>query len=197
MSAPDLDRVQDDLRYVRSVVDEADRAGGPAAVYWLWAAISLVGFSLIDLRPRAVPVFWAVAGPLGGIASFWLGWRSSRRLGQDRPGEGLQHVLHWTGMMAAIGLVLLLPAAGLLPPDGIPTLILLVVALGYWTAGAYLDRKMLYVGAVMAAGYLASLAAAGRPGTWILTGVMISASLAISGWLARSAWRRAAAGGGP
>ncbi len=177
--------MEEDLRYVRSVLDRSEGGGTPASIYFLWAAICLVGYALIDLAPERAMVFWAVAGPAGGAASFFLGWWGSRRLGQESRREGLSHILHWTGMMAAIFLVVPLAVLGTIPPRALPSLVLLIVALGYWTAGIYLDRRLLYIGAIMAACYLATVLFARRSGIWTAAGAALALSLVAAGWVGR------------
>ena len=46
-----LEQLEGDLRFVRAAVESTDRPRAPAAVYFLWAVIGLVGCSLVDLRP--------------------------------------------------------------------------------------------------------------------------------------------------
>ena len=63
-------------------------------------------------------------------------------------------MLHWGGMLAATFLTVLMPINGLLPPDALGPAILLILALGYFEAGVHLDRPFLWVGLLMACGYV-------------------------------------------
>ena len=48
-----------DLSYVRSVVDRAEVSASPPSIYLLWAAISLIGFTLQDFDAELAGQFWA------------------------------------------------------------------------------------------------------------------------------------------
>ena len=147
-------RVADDLGYVREVVARSEYDKTPQAIWYLWAAIGLVGFALIDFRHEVVPVFWAIAAPAGFVLSVWLGWRKSRGLGQESRREGHAHMLHWAGMGGAIALLVFFAARGHLVGHDIAQAILLVVALGYFLAGVHLARPLLWVGLTLAACFL-------------------------------------------
>lgn len=144
-----------ELGYVSSLVKKSERNPSPAAIHLLWAAISLVGFSMVDFAPRAVGAFWAIAGPLGGLLSAFLGWRYSVRRGQVDRDEGMRHMLHWFGMMAIIFLSVLLASTGAVAWPALARMILLLLALTYFLAGVHLERPLIWVGALMAGCYLA------------------------------------------
>lgn len=190
-------RVEDDLRYVRSVLDQAEKGKWPAGIYYLWAVVSFAGMSVIDFRPDLAGPYWAVAGPLGGVASGYLGWRAGRSLGQDSRREGTLNSLHWMGMMVAILLLVPLPAMGAISERVLPSLILLIVALGYYTAGIYLERALLFVGMIMAGCYVATILVENWPWIWTFTGTVLAASLIVSAQIGKAAWRRRASGDGP
>ena len=89
-----LKQLENDLGYVREVVQRSEHDRSPAGVYLLWAAIVLVGFALVDFAPTRVGFFWVVAGPLGGLTSGILGWRHSVRRGQVRREFAASDPLH-------------------------------------------------------------------------------------------------------
>lgn len=62
-----------DLGYVRDVLKRSERTGFPAGIAYLWAAIGLVGFSLIDFAPERVGLYWSIASPAGFLLNAWLG----------------------------------------------------------------------------------------------------------------------------
>lgn len=146
-------RARDDLAYVRGVVSRSETYGAPRGIWYLWAAIAAVGFSLVDLAPGRVAVFWTVAAPAGFLASLWLGWRHGRRSGQLSVREGKEHALHWGATLVAVSLLVPLGATGALPGEALGQAILLVIALGYFLAGVHLYRPLLWIGLLMAAGY--------------------------------------------
>lgn len=190
-----MDKVGEDLSYVRAVLDDAAPAGSPAAIYYLWAAIAFAGHAIIDFRPEAAGPYWLVAGPLGGLASGLIGWWDGRRTGQRSSREGWRHGLHWTGMMMAVLLLVPLSMAEEIPMTAFPKLILLIVALGYYTAGLYLDRALLWVGMVIAGWFLVVVLRPGLPWLWTLTGAVFAASLVASGLIVSSRARRRASAG--
>jgi hypothetical protein len=177
------DRMHDDLAFVRRAVETSDRHSTPAAIYLLWAAISAVGFPLLDLAPERTAIYWFVASPLGLVASLWLGRRHAMRVGQVGRREGWRHGLHWLGLVLATGLTVPLIATGRIGGTALGQVILLLVALAYFLAGVHLDRAMLWVSAVLVAGYLALfvLDAWG----WTVVGSTLAASLVACALLAR------------
>lgn len=175
----ELERLEDDLRFVRGAVAASDRKAAPAGIYFLWAAAVLAGFLLIDFRPGWVGWYWLVAGPAGFLVSTALGWRHARTSGQMSGVEGRRQLLHWGGMMVAIGLALLLPGRGAVPWESVNAVILLIVALGYFTAGVHGERPFLWLGALMAGGYLLVMLTSAY--AWTIVGVLLAVALVVAG----------------
>lgn len=146
-------RARDDLAYVRDVVGRSETYGAPRAIWYLWAAIAAVGFTLVDLAPDRVALFWAVAAPGGFLASLWLGRRHGRRSGQLSARGGKEHALHWGALLVAVFLLVPLATSGALPGDALGQTILLVIGLGYFLAGVHLYRPLAWIGLLMAVGY--------------------------------------------
>ncbi|MGH7550727.1 MAG: hypothetical protein ACREMD_00885 [Gemmatimonadota bacterium] len=171
-------RIEQDLGYVREVVDRSERSGSPRAIWYMWAAIGAVGFALIDFRPPWVPVFWAIAGPLGFVVSAWLGRRHARTTGQESRREGYVHMLHWGGMGGAIILLVFFAARGHLTGVELAQAILLVVALGYFLAGVHLARPLVWVGLLLAGSFLAVEFIDGY--VWTAVGVVMALALVVT-----------------
>ena len=171
-------RAEEDLGYVREVVQRSERDDTPRAIWYLWAAIGGVGFALIDFRPQSVGLFWAVAAPLGFVASIWLGWRHGRALGQESRREGRAHMLHWGGMGGAIALLVFFAARGHLAGEEIAQAILLVVGLGYFLAGVHMAQPLLWVGLLLAISFLAVEFIDGY--VWTAVGVVLALALVIT-----------------
>lgn len=184
--------LHDDFSYVRAVLDRAETGDNPAVIYFLWAAISFIGFAMIDFFPEKTGLYWMIAGPAGGLLSGFLGWRSGRALGQSSRREGRLHGLHWSGLMGAILLLIPLGVTHQLPEETIPRLILLLVAFGYFSAGLHLDRRLLWVGLALGGCYLFTVFEVGLPYLWTITAALLSASLVIAGLFALARARRAA-----
>ncbi|MCU0253783.1 MAG: hypothetical protein MUE47_04505 [Acidobacteria bacterium] len=176
----DLNRVTEDLSHVREALRRSEDRVGPPSVYLLWAAISFVGMSLFDHDPHVAGMFWAFAGPLGGILSGWLGWRWSRRLGQESSEEGRRHTLHWTAMMVAILATVPLATTGAIPHPVLGRVILLIIALSYFMAGIYLDRNELWLGLIVLGCYFGMFFV--RQYAWTMTGAVLGLSLLYLAW---------------
>jgi hypothetical protein len=188
----DEKQLRDDLHYVRAVVDRAERVDNPASTYFVWAAITFVGYAIIDFEPEATGRYWMVAGPLGGVLTGALGALNARRAGQVSHRGLRAEALHWIGLYAAILLLVPLEAAQRIAAMDLPRLILLLVALTYWTAGVHLDRRLLPVGGMMAALYALTVFAPALPYLWTITASGLAASLVAAGLLAASRARRTA-----
>jgi hypothetical protein len=167
--------VESDIRYVRGLVDRDGNRAFPGSIYVLWAMLVLAGFSLVDFAPRQTGLFWMIAGPGGGILSGILGRRAGVRMGQLDREEGVRHILHWSGMLLVIVLAVMLAVRGLVQGYVLSQVILLVVSLGWWTAGVHFDRHFLLLGGVMMAGFVGTLFAV--PYAWTATGALTSAVL--------------------
>ncbi|MGH8189866.1 MAG: hypothetical protein ACREP2_00280 [Rhodanobacteraceae bacterium] len=179
--------IRDDLDYVASTVRRQENQNGVPAIYFLWAAITLVGFSLPDFAPQAAGPFWFFAGIGGGLLSWWLGARAERKKGIHNKMLGRRYGLQWT--IGGVGFLLAaLPMfVGRVSPAVDPALatapFLLVGGLVYALAGVHLERPLLWVGLLMLAAYVV-IEALAPPYVWTITGVVIALSLLWSGWMA-------------
>jgi hypothetical protein len=174
-----LEHLEGDLRFVRGALDASTRRASPSTLYFLWAAIVLIGFALVDFQSNWVPRYWAVAGPAGFFASAYMGWRHARRLGQASASDGRRHVLHWGAVLFAVALAVLRRVRGGMPSEQLHAVILLVLALGYVTAGLHLDRPLLWVGLLMAAGFV--LVTLVSSYAWTVVGIALAVGLTVAG----------------
>jgi hypothetical protein len=184
--------VHEDLRYVRSVVHRAEGGGNPAIVYFLWAAITFVGYAIIDFYPEESGLYWLFAGPLGGMLSGVLAFREARATGQESARDGRVQGLYWTGMMFAILLVIPLKVTGLVSTAALPRIILLIVAFAYFAIGILEDHRMAWVGALVGVAYLLSIFLRDFRYVWTLTAALFAIALVAAGIAARAAARRPA-----
>lgn len=175
-----VDQIKEDLDYVARTVRQQDRPSGLPSLYFLWAAIVLVGFALPDFAPQAAGAFWFVAGVGGGLLSWWMGERDARKSGVNDTELGKRYGLHW--LIGGVGFVLCaLPAALGRVELGIGvSYFLLVAGLIYALAGVHLERPLLWSGLLMLAAY-AVLVIFAPPYVWTITGVAISISLVWAG----------------
>jgi hypothetical protein len=174
----EVNHIEKDLGYVRGLVETSEPRRSPMAIYLLWAVIVPVGFALVDFAPQATGLYWLIAGPVGFVASTWIGFRDSRKQGQVDRREGVRHLLHWGGMMAGLLLTIPLVLSGTVTENGVGRVILLLVALAYFLNGVHMERPLLWVGILMAAGYLATFVVAKH--VWTILGLVISAALVAS-----------------
>lgn len=185
-------QAHDDISYVRSVLERAeDRAGSPATIYFLWAVITFFGFAIIDFAPEKTGLYWIVAAPLGGVLSAILGHRAGRVTGQPSEREGLILAMHWGGVLVAMVLIAPLAMTHVIVPDDFPRLVLLVIALSYYTAGVHVDRRLIPVSLVLTGCYLLAVFARDLPHLWTVVAGVLAASLAAAGLLAAARARRA------
>lgn len=169
--------VESDIRYVRGLVDRSASGSIPVSVFLLWAVLVLAGFALVDFAPRQTALYWMIAGPGGGLASGFLGYRAGVRMGQLDRETGIRHALHWGGMMLVVILAVMLTVRGFVQGTVLSQVILLVITMGWWGAGVHFDRSFLLLGGVMMAGFVATLFA--MPYAWTATGALIAVSLVV------------------
>ncbi len=165
------DRVAEDLQHIRQSIDRSG-SGTPAPIYALWGLIALIGFSLVDFAPEWVGRFFLVAAPLGFVASVLLGRRAAQQAGQRNERAGRKHMLHWAALLAAIAMTLPMVFAGDIAWPALARLFLIFIALVYFLAGLHLDRRMLLVSGLVAAGYIALLFS--PPYGWTWTGAIVA-----------------------
>ena len=168
-------KIESDIGYVKDLVKKSDFYSTPTSIYFLWAILVLMGFSLIDFEPKWVGFYWMIAGPAGGLFSGYLGRRAGIKKGQLDREIGIRHALHWSGMLVVIGLAVLLAVKGLIHGPALSQVILLIVALGWWTAGVHFDRTFLWLGGVMMLGFIATLIFSRF--AWTAMGILIAAAL--------------------
>ena len=168
--------LREDIAYVRAAAERADAASIPS-IYVMWAVISLCGFALPDFVAdgRWVGRFWMVASPVGFLVSALLGYRASRRAGQGSRRVGVRWGVHWLAFMAAVALGAALVATGDLSWSGFGSLVVLLLAVSYFYAGLYMDRRMLAIGGVAGASYLVILFIPAYQ--WTVAGVFMAVAL--------------------
>ena len=173
--------VAQDLRFVREVVQRAEDSRPPTALYLLWAAIVLVGFPLPDFSPSHVFLYWAIVGPVGFVASAVLARRHGMQLGVDDRRYGRRSLLHWGVMFLVLALAILLPWSGTLTWEGLAPLAMLLCTSAYLMASIHLDRRLVWPGLMMGAGYAVVLGSFEY--RWTLVGVLVALGMVLSAWV--------------
>ncbi len=177
-----MSNAEQDLAYVQDVVKSAESApSGPRAIYLLWAVIYFTGFSLFDLSNQYAGIFWMIAGPAGGLVSYWLGGRWAIRSGAASRRMATRHMLHWIAMGAVIFMTIPLLWFGVVSSDALIKVILLIMAFGMFTAGIYLVRPYMWVGIALAACYLAVMTVSALP--WMVVGALSGGAMLLAAFL--------------
>ncbi len=178
----DTDKLREDMAYVRAAANRADSATIPS-INLLWAAIVLCGCVLSDFvgDHRWIGRYWSVASPVGLCVSAWFGYRAQREAGQADRRTGVRQGVHWLAFLVAGALGSALVAAGHLEWAGFGSFMMLLMSLTYFHAGLHIDRRMLPISGVAAAGYVVTLFVPGYQ--WTLAGVLIAAALVWQGVL--------------
>ena len=179
------EQIHHDLDYVAAVVRRRDPDMGTPAIFALWTVLVLVGFALPDFAPQAAGPYWFVAGISGGLLSWWLGERDSRRRGVNDRELGKRIGLHW-GIGGLAYFLTALPMFVHGPSDTAAAGFLLTTGIVYSLAGVHLVRALLWSGLLAFAGYVA-LITLSLPYAWTISGVLIATGLAISGVVAARA----------
>lgn len=182
----DVSKLQSDLDYISSAVRADATAGGIPALYFLWALLIAVGFSLPDFAPQLAGIYWLFAGIGGGLFSWWLGARQSRRGGVNNTQLGQRYGLHWCLAGAAFLLCFLPLTLGRVPPEMGGANFLLVTGIAYGLAGVHLERPLLWCGMLMLLAY-GVLVVLMPPYIWTITGITVGIALCWAGFSRRAA----------
>src|SRR5437660_2864352 len=148
--------VREDLQFVRSVVERGEHQEGPTAVYWIWGVVTFIGFAMNDFAPRWDGLYWAVVGPLAGVATWLVVRRMLHRFGVADRKESVREWLQWVAMAVVIVLLAFDAGRGKIGGAVMGQLVLLVVGYTYFlTYVRRGDRVMLIAGLLMMAGFVA------------------------------------------
>ena len=172
----ETEKFREDIAYVRAAAERSETVH-VRAYGFLWAAILLSGFTLVDFAddPRWIGWYWLVASPIGFGLSVWLGMRASRRAGQADRHQGIRWTLHWLAFIVTGVLGSALVVTGQLQAPGIGSLWVLLLSLTYFQAGVHLDRRLLPIGLLLCGCYLITLFMPVYG--WTTAGVLAAAAL--------------------
>lgn len=175
------EQLESDLSYVRDAVRRSDNSKSPPSIYYFWAAVSLIGFAIVDYSPQHAGLFWMVAGPGGWIVSALLARAWCRKTGEMNRRMGLRYGLHWAGLLGAIFLLMFGASQGAWDMEAGGHLILLILSLTYFFAGLHMDRALLWVSLITLAGFIGLFFLTGP--VWTITGIAVAIGLAMTPWL--------------
>jgi hypothetical protein len=102
--------------------------------YILMLVLAIFGVAYASMAPQAMTNYWAIVGPIFGIICVATQWRAV-----EGP-EGHWHLIwtqafHWVAVILAIYLVLLVNVKRMMNADANALVILVLLALGTFTAG--------------------------------------------------------------
>ena len=120
-----------------------------------------------------------LVGPVGFIVSSCLVRATRAGWGRCRPRTAGGICCTGAACSRSIALAVALPALGVLPWQSVNSVILLIVALAYFTAGVHGERRFLWVGVLMAGGYVLVTLVSGY--AWTIVGVTLAVALIVAG----------------
>jgi len=176
MTEANVERVGEDLAYVRGALDRRRRSFYlPLPIAVLWGLGCLVGLGICDFLPRVAGWFWMIGSPTGFVVAFLYFWRFGDRSGEVDWRFAKRQILHWGGLTVAIGVLFLMAYFNRLPGRAIGQLALLLVGLGYFLAGVHFGRAWMWPGVLMVAGAVATLMIVAY--VWTVLGVSLCVGL--------------------
>lgn len=177
-------QLQQDLSFVRSAVERQRRERSPAGILWLWAVYVLVGYTWLDFNPRAGGMFLAIAGPICGVLSWFIGAAAARRLGESDRAAARMEMLHWLAVLLGFGAVVALSVIHPALRSNVGgQVIVVVIGVVYYLYGVHKDAQFLWLGPVMIVGGIAVSFIPSYP--WTLLGAVIAIGLVVPTLLRR------------
>jgi hypothetical protein len=187
----EVSQIEQDLKYVRQAVERSETVRhGYGAVYYVWAAYTLIGYVLIDFAPRVADWFFLIGWIPAAMISGFLHAQFVKRWGDFDAELRGRMGLHWGGgAILAIGAVIAMANLHIIPA-GTPTGQLCVVLFGiiYFFAGVHFDRSFLVLGPMLVIGGLLVGFIPHYP--WSILGALIATGLCVAGALNQRALSR-------
>ena len=171
-------QLQADLGFVREAIQRSSSPFSPPSIWYLWATITLIGFTMADFAPERVGMFWLVAVPVGMLGSMTLGIRHGRRLGQINRHAGARMAFHWIGFSATMLLASMMVPLGMLSGRTLGSIALLLTALAYYLAAIHMDRRLIWVALLLAIGYVIVLFVSSF--AWTIVGVVVAVAMVVT-----------------
>ena len=176
------ERLKEDIAYVRAATERSGkfplrpstccgRQSCSVVSRWSTSSTTIAG---------SAGTGWSRVRP-ASVSRRGSGWRANRRAGQLDRQAVRRWSLHWLAVMAAGALGNGLVATGQLTPSGLGSLWVLLMALANFHAGVHLDRRMLPIGLILGAAYLATLWV--TEFGWTAAGVATAAAFTVQAYL--------------
>lgn len=114
--------------------------------------LATVGIAITNFRPLESFYFWVAMVPVFGLTSLYIGWTKARKRGEGITRILRIQLLHWGGLLAAIGLIYLLyTKTGRIDNNQLALLTLLSLALATFLAGVHFEWRFMVVGVILGA----------------------------------------------
>ncbi len=114
--------------------------------------LSAVGIGFTNFRPLESFWFCVAMVPVFGGTSLYIGWSKARKRGEGISRIIWVQLLHWLGLLAAIGLIyLLFEMTDRINSNQLALLALLSLALATFLAGVHFDWRFMVVGVILGA----------------------------------------------
>lgn len=175
-------QAQEDLQFLRDVVEGDEPRTGPLALAVLWAVIGTVGYALLDVSVGIAVWYWPLACIVGYVASLWIVRRLIARSGVVARNQG-RHGLHWISLAGTSAAVIAITVTHQLPGLAQGQLFTLMTGIVWYFAGVHLDRRFMLPGIVLVA--CAALVPTFPVLPWTTVGVCLGVSL-----IASALWMR-------
>ena len=112
-------------------------------------AIAFLGMVVTDVNSEGGWDYWKWAVPIYAILSLWLSWYVKHEMQVVSPISLRHEILHWVGVIAAVFLVSFLVHLGTLSRFSAGLFNLIILALGVFLAGVYIESTFLIIGLLM------------------------------------------------
>lgn len=114
--------------------------------------LATVGIAITNFRPFESFYFWVAMVPVFGLTSLYIGWTKARKRGEGISRIIWVQLLHWIGLLAAIGLVYLMySTTGSIDNNQLAFLTLTCLALATFLAGVHFEWRFMVVGVILGA----------------------------------------------
>lgn len=164
-----------------------------ALVGLVMIALAFAGIASSDVSALGTQGYWTLLTVAFAIASFVMDWLHSRR-GFRMTADALRLVLLWVGVFAAIQLVYFFIASGRFANADTGLVNGLILALGTFACGLWVNWRLVVVG--LALGFATLAAAYVEQFLWVLLGVALLAVAVLVAGARLAAARHRMLGGG-
>lgn len=152
-------------------------------------ALSAIGIGVTDFSPKYGFWYWMAMVPVFGGLSLYTGWSRARRQGIGVATVIRTQLLHWIGLLIAIGLVFFLLRSGRINNIDAALVALLMFAFATFLAGVHFDWRYMVVGIILGAAVVG--AALVQKFIWMIIIPIVAAIILAIIW-----WRRTKEGTG-